>query len=50
MGLLGGGVYVHGFRRLAARDDEPELAMPIGALSGLEVVRPTPLVAWRMGM
>ena len=32
VGLLGGGVYVHGFRRLAV-GREPELAMPVGALA-----------------
>ena len=32
VGLLGGGVYVHGFRRLSV-GREPELAMPVGALA-----------------
>ena len=32
VGLLGGGVYVHGFRRLSV-GQEPELAMPVGALA-----------------
>lgn len=33
VGLFGGAVYVHSFRRLAARDELAELAMPIGALA-----------------